>query len=72
MRPTKGQPHFSMSDHPLCIREDNHGAEVDIWGIGHLITTSTAADISEEFKNLGKYICEQSGILTAQSVLALM
>ncbi|KAF8513568.1 hypothetical protein BU17DRAFT_95259 [Hysterangium stoloniferum] len=66
--PTKGQPRFNMSDHSPCILEDNHGVEVDIWGVGHLITSSTAS----EFKALGKRVCEEAHILTAQEVLKLV
>ncbi|KAF8584017.1 hypothetical protein K439DRAFT_1176344 [Ramaria rubella] len=70
--PTKGEPRFSTSDHSPRIRDDNHGAEVDIWGVGHLITSSTAADLSGEFKALGKRVCEEAHILTAQEVLELV
>ncbi|KAF8586390.1 hypothetical protein K439DRAFT_964937 [Ramaria rubella] len=70
--PTKGDPHFSTSEHSPRIRDDNHGAEVDIWGVGHLITSSTAADLSSEFKALGKRVCEEAHILTAQKVLELV
>ena len=64
--PTKCKPCFSLSDHSPRIREDNHGAKVDIWAIGHLITTSKVADLSEDFKNFGESIREQLNILTAQ------
>ncbi|KAF8512677.1 hypothetical protein BU17DRAFT_53952, partial [Hysterangium stoloniferum] len=70
--PTKGQPRFNMSDHSPRILEDDHGAEVDIWGVGHLITSSAAADLSSEFKALGKRVCQEAHILTAQEVLKLV
>ena len=70
--PTKGKPRFSLLDHSPRIQEDNHGAEVDIWGIGHLITTSNVADLSEDFKDFGVSIRERSSILNAQKVLELM
>ena len=54
------------------IREDNHGAKVNIWAIGHLITTSKVADLSEDFKNFGESIRERLNILTAQLVLEYM
>ncbi|KAF8509657.1 hypothetical protein BU17DRAFT_98740 [Hysterangium stoloniferum] len=55
-----------MSDHSPRILEDNHGAEVDIWGVGHLLTSSTASDISSEFKALGK--SSQLMQLSAESI----
>ena len=70
--PTKCKPCFSLSDHSPRIREDNHGAKVDIWAIGHLITTSKVADLSEDFKNFRESIREQLNILTAQLVLEFM
>ncbi|KAF8513566.1 hypothetical protein BU17DRAFT_95257 [Hysterangium stoloniferum] len=70
--PTKAQPRFNTLDHSPRILEDNHGAEVDIWGVGHLITSSTASDISSEFKALGKLMCEEAHKLTAQIVLKLL
>jgi hypothetical protein len=70
--PTKGQPRFNKSNHSPRILEDNHGAEVDIWGVGHLITSCDAADISSEFKDLGRRICQEAHMLTAQNVLELL
>jgi hypothetical protein len=54
------------------LLEDGHGAEVDIWGVGHMITTSTAIDVSPEFKALGEHICENACTLTAAEVLKLV
>jgi len=70
--PTTGQQHFNMSHHSPRILEDNHGAEVDIWAVGHLITSSTAADLSSKFKALGDRICREAHELTAQDVLELV
>ncbi|KAF8576604.1 hypothetical protein K439DRAFT_646707 [Ramaria rubella] len=62
--PTKGDARFSMSEHSPRIRNDNHGAEVDIWGVGHLITSSTAADLSAEFKALVSALLMNKGEVT--------
>ena len=32
--PTRGVTHLKESEHSPRVREDNHGAEVDIWGTG--------------------------------------
>ena len=32
--PTRAVTHLKESEHSPRVREDNHGAEVDIWGIG--------------------------------------
>ena len=32
--PTRGVEHLKESEHSPQIRQDNHGPEVDIWGIG--------------------------------------
>ncbi|KAF8878908.1 hypothetical protein CPB84DRAFT_1793794 [Gymnopilus junonius] len=70
--PTKAQPTFSSSNHSPDIFRDGHGTEVDIWSIGHLIRTSTAAGIPIEFRVLGQRICEEASTLTASRVLDLV
>jgi hypothetical protein len=32
--PTRGVTHLKESEHSPQVRQDNHGPEVDIWGIG--------------------------------------
>jgi hypothetical protein len=32
--PTRAATHLKESEHSVQVRQDNHGAEVDIWGIG--------------------------------------
>ena len=32
--PTRGVTHMKEHEHSPRVREDNHGADVDIWGIG--------------------------------------
>jgi hypothetical protein len=48
---------------------NNHGAEVDIWGVGNLIleSTSFALDISPELVKLGTWM--QNAASDAQDVL---
>jgi hypothetical protein len=70
--PTKAQPAFSENDHSPAIFRDRHGPEVDIWGIGHLIRTCTANDISIELRALGLRICEESQGLKAKATLSLL
>jgi hypothetical protein len=70
--PTMAQPSFSRSTHPPAVFVDGHGADVDIWGVGYLIKTCTAADVSMKFRALGQHICEESQTLSAQNVLTLL
>ena len=65
--PTKAQNDFRRSSHSPAIFQDCHGAEVDIWGVGHLITTCKA-HISENLKLLGCRLCIESATLTARDV----
>ncbi|CAA7260625.1 unnamed protein product [Cyclocybe aegerita] len=70
--PTLAQEDFTPESHSPAIKHDGHGAEVDIWGVGHLITTCMAADISMGMKALGRKICEDSERLTARAVLDMI
>jgi hypothetical protein len=54
--PTKGASHFHKNSHAPSVHSDGHGAEVDIWGVGELIQTCTASDISPELKALGDWM----------------
>ena len=47
--------------------KDHHGAEVDIWAVGHLITTCKA-HVSENLKLLEYGLCVESATLTARDV----
>jgi len=70
--PTKAQSSFSREIHSPDVFQDGHGAEVDIWGIGYLIKTCEALDISLDLRALGVRICNESRQLTAQQVMALV
>jgi hypothetical protein len=39
MTPTRGVTHLKESEHSERVRQDNHGAEVDIWGIAQYMIT---------------------------------
>jgi len=52
--PTKAQSHFDHSTHSPRAFVDDHGAEVDIWGVGGLIMQCGFLHISEKLRNLGK------------------
>jgi hypothetical protein len=35
--PTKGVDHMSKREHSPRVRVDNHGGEVDVWGVGYYL-----------------------------------
>lgn len=70
--PTKAKPSFTKENHSPAIFHDDHGKEVDIWAIGHLITTSTAVDVPMDLRRIGEQICKESHNLNAEAVLALI
>lgn len=37
--PTTGVTHMSREEHSPKVREDNHGGEVDVWGVGYYLKT---------------------------------
>jgi hypothetical protein len=50
--------HLSPENHSPCVFTDNHGGEVDIWGVGMLITESAkgAFNIPSKLVTLGKWM----------------
>lgn len=52
--PTTAQSHFDHGTHSPCVFTDGHGGEADIWGVGNLILSCEALDISEELRELGR------------------
>ncbi|KAG8834757.1 hypothetical protein FRC17_007263 [Serendipita sp. 399] len=40
--PTRAATHLSESEHSPMVRHDNHGAEVDIWGVGRYLKDLTS------------------------------
>ena len=41
--PTKAAYHLNEETHSPQVHQDNHGAEVDIWGVGRLLTSAPVA-----------------------------
>ncbi|KAF9480017.1 hypothetical protein BDN70DRAFT_833598 [Pholiota conissans] len=70
--PTMAQPTFASETHSPAIFGDGHAGEVDIWGVGYLIKTCAAVDISKEFRNLGQQICDKSRSLKVPNVLGFI
>ncbi|KAF9066990.1 hypothetical protein BDP27DRAFT_1404061 [Rhodocollybia butyracea] len=69
--PTYARPTFSRLTHSPAIREDGHGREVDIWGVGYLIKNDNGP-IPTEIRDLGARICDDSLILTAHETRELV
>lgn len=67
--PTKAQPHFDKLSHSPKIFTDGHGPEVDLWGVGELISRSTAMGVSFELQELGKWM-QTSSAPSAEEALA--
>ena len=69
--PTGAAPHLSKEGHSPRVHEDNHGAEVDIWGIGYhlkeLASRSRPAD-AYGLEQIGKRWIEDY-IITAEAAL---
>jgi serine/threonine protein kinase len=36
--PTTAQSNFETKSHPVRVFQDNHGPEVDVWAVGHILT----------------------------------
>ena len=56
--PTKAAPDLDPDIHATQVFKDGHGAEVDIWGVGRLITTANIHDIPENLMSLGRRMVE--------------
>ena len=67
--PTWARLHLNPITHSPAVFQDNHGPEVDIWGVGHLMKTCTAFNLSPQWMALGQKICDNSRSLTAAEVL---
>lgn len=70
--PTTAQLSFATSSHSPAIFENGHGADVDIWGVGHLIKTCGAFDVPMELRALGDRFCNESQSLSAEVALELV
>jgi hypothetical protein len=69
---TKAASHLSREDHSPRVFVDNHGGEVDVWGVGMLIEKAAMSvfDISPALLMLGRWMQEEE--LTSQAALALL
>ncbi|KAF8329796.1 uncharacterized protein EI90DRAFT_3155212 [Cantharellus anzutake] len=67
MLPTKAAPNLHPQTHAPQVFEDDHGAEVDIWGVGELIATA-GIDLDENIESLGQRMVEGS-ISSAEQAL---
>ena len=67
--PTTARPDFDRRSHSPAVFTDGHGAQVDIWGVGELILSSEALDVSEELRGLGKRM-KQDESMNAQKALS--
>ena len=52
--PTKAARHMSRVGHSPKVHEDNHGADVDIWGVGRLMVTAQLRNVTPALKDLGR------------------
>ncbi|THU96247.1 hypothetical protein K435DRAFT_839131 [Dendrothele bispora CBS 962.96] len=58
--PTKALLHSASDNRSPGVLQDGHGGEVDIWGVGHLITESGVIGLSSELGQIGVWMKEQS------------
>lgn len=66
--PAKAQVHFIRTNHSPRIFEDGHGPEVDIWGVGELIISSFAVDVSQELLNIGRQMKDDQTLSATQAL----
>jgi len=69
--PTRAAPHRSKEGHSPRVREDNHGAEVDIWGVAYYLKSLTSTSLPEGADKL-TIIAErwmEDGTITAEAAL---
>jgi len=69
--PTKAAPNLSTRTHAPQVFEDGHGAEVDIWGVGKLISSANISDLSEDFRSLGQRMVDGSIVSAEQGLVEL-
>ena len=54
--PTTACTHFNRHTHSPRVFEDGHGYEVDIWGVGELITLRYDITMSAELREIGEWM----------------
>jgi len=67
----KAASHLCPETHCPTLFKDGHGAEVDVWGVGFLISAAHAfvLDMHKELKDLGKRMLIQGVLPTSQDAL---
>ncbi|KAF8324425.1 uncharacterized protein EI90DRAFT_3075323 [Cantharellus anzutake] len=66
--PTKAAPNLDSGTHAPQVFEDGHGTEVDLWGVGNLITRAGVPGLPENLCSLGRKMVKGS-ILSAEQGL---
>ncbi|KAF8330078.1 uncharacterized protein EI90DRAFT_3061505 [Cantharellus anzutake] len=66
--PTKAAPNLDSGTHAPQVFEDGHGAEVDLWSVGILITRAGVSGLPENLRSLGRKMVEGS-VLSAEQAL---
>ena len=68
--PTTAHSDFSHHSHPDRVFQDNHGPEVDIWAIGHLLTDAAnlISSYPQEIINFGADIKSNYMTMTLREV----
>ncbi|KAF8317535.1 uncharacterized protein EI90DRAFT_3085067 [Cantharellus anzutake] len=66
--PTKAAPNLDSETHAPQVFKDGHGAEVDLWGVGNLITRAGVPGLPENLRSLGWKFVEGS-VLSAEQGL---
>lgn len=67
--PTRAALNLNTKTHAPQVIEDGHGAEVDIWGVGKLITSAHISDLPENLIFLGEKMID-GFIVSAEQGLA--
>ncbi|PFH47466.1 hypothetical protein AMATHDRAFT_152002, partial [Amanita thiersii Skay4041] len=58
--PTEAAPHLRSGTHAPQVFANGHGAEVDIWGVGRLITTAGIRSMPKDLISLGERMMDGS------------
>jgi hypothetical protein len=66
--PTKAAPELRPGIHAPQVFQDGHGAEVDIWGVGKLISTANMHNLPANLLSLGREMVRGS-IVSAELAL---
>ncbi|KAJ7068355.1 hypothetical protein C8F01DRAFT_1117863 [Mycena amicta] len=70
MSPAPATTQLSVDNHSPRVFEDDHGTEVDLWGVGHLLFTSGLYGISSWFHDFGRSLQQYPHHPTATEALS--